>query len=108
MVQLYEGLEGQDMQRKQRNSKPMPYEFASAMEETVKAHSTADQQDTASLRALSPEERAVLIERACEAAAAIERSRLAAGLPNAAPNPWPASTWDFLREHASHAHTEKG
>jgi hypothetical protein len=52
------------------------------------------------LRASSLRERGVMIELACEAAVTIDRSRRAAGLP-AAPAPWPASTWEFLRKHAA-------
>jgi hypothetical protein len=46
-------------------------------------------------------ERSELIESACAAAAEIYRSRLAAGLPDAQPDPWPESTWEFLRKHAA-------
>ena len=65
------------------------------------AHAACDEEDIARLRALSMEERGKLIESACEAAAVIRRSRLAAGLPDAPPAPWPESTWEFLREHAA-------
>ena len=67
----------------------------------VAAHDASDKEDIARLRALSMEERAKLIESACEAAAVIYRSRLAAGLPDITPAPWPASTWEFLRKHAT-------
>ena len=83
----------------------MAQESASVMEELVKAHATAADQDAAPLRALGPHERGALIESACEAAATINRSRLAAGLPAAAPAPWPTSTWDFLRKHAAYVRT---
>jgi hypothetical protein len=43
----------------------------------------------------------LLIESACEAAAVILRSRLAAGLPPVERDPLPQSTWDFLAEHAA-------
>ena len=46
-------------------------------------------------------ERSELIESACEAAAVIYRSRLAAGLPDVQPDPWPESSWEFLRKHAA-------
>ena len=41
-----------------------------------------------------------------ETAAAIQRSRLAAGLPPIKPDPWPQSTWDFLRKHAARVRDE--
>ena len=83
----------------------MAQEFATVMEELVKAHATAADQDAAPLRALGPHERGALIELACEAAAAINRSRFAAGLPVAEPAPWPSSTWEFLRKNAAHVGT---
>ena len=64
-------------------------------------HGTDHGADAARLRALSLGERSRLIESACEAAAVIYRSRLAAGLPDVEPAPWPASTWEFLRKHAA-------
>lgn len=67
----------------------------------IQAHSQSDSADTARLRTLSLRERGELIESACEAAALIYRSRLAAGLPDVEPALWPASTWDFLRKHAA-------
>ena len=83
----------------------MDQKFAAVMEELVKAHAMAADQDAAPLRALGPHERGALIELACEAATAINRSRLAAGLPVAEPAPWPLSTWDFLRKNAAHVGT---
>jgi hypothetical protein len=83
----------------------MIHEPAAVIEELVKAHAAADDQDVAPLRALGPHERGALIELACEAAAAINRSRLAAGLPAAEPAPWPPSTWEFLRKNAAHVGT---
>jgi len=71
------------------------------MDEPAKAHAAADAADMARLRSLSAAERGRLIESACEAATAIYRSRLAAGLPDVEPAPWPASTWEFLRKHAA-------
>jgi hypothetical protein len=79
----------------------MTSKTAAAMAEAVKAHDAADAEETMRLRGLSPRERSALIESACEAAALIRRSRLAAGLPDVEPAPWPASTWDFLRRHAA-------
>ncbi|MEA1951196.1 MAG: hypothetical protein U9N87_07420 [Planctomycetota bacterium] len=75
------------------------------MQESVEAHATAANQDVAHLKTLSPHERGVMIELACEAAAAINRSRLAAGLPIVESAPWPQSTWDFLRKNAANART---
>jgi hypothetical protein len=79
----------------------MVHESAAVMEELVKAHGASSEQEIARLRTLSLRERGVLIELACEAAAAIDRSRLAAGLPAAESAPWPPSTWEFLRKHAA-------
>jgi hypothetical protein len=67
----------------------------------VRAHEAAHQTEYARLRTLSVRERSEMIEAACEAAAEIRRSRLAAGLPDVEPAPWPASTWEFLREQAA-------
>ena len=69
--------------------------------EMVRAHEAASAADIARLRGLSVRERSVLIELACESAALMNRSRLAAGLPAVEPAPWPASTWEFLRKHAA-------
>lgn len=52
------------------------------------------------LRALSLDQRAELIMAACQAAAALERGRIASGLPPSEPVPWPESTWAMLRNHA--------
>jgi hypothetical protein len=73
------------------------------MSDLVEAHAAMDRQDIAWLRTLSMAERSALIESACEAAAELRRSRLAAGLPDVEPAPWPASTWEFLKEHAARA-----
>jgi hypothetical protein len=75
------------------------------MDEVVKAHREAADADITRLRALSVRERGVLIASACEAAAVLERSRLAAGLPPVEPAPWPPSTWEFLRKHAARVRT---
>ena len=74
---------------------------AMLMEKTIKAHAAADKAEIARLRGLTMRERGILIERACETAAEICRSRRAAGLPETEPAPWPASTWEFLRKHAA-------
>ena len=69
--------------------------------ETVRHTRRPAQADIARLRELSVRERSVLIELACESAAVMDRSRLAAGLPAVEPAPWPASTWEFFRKHAA-------
>jgi len=46
------------------------------------------------------EERSHRLALACRVAAAIARDRRRAGLPEPVPEPWPASTWDFLAKHA--------
>ena len=71
------------------------------MSEQAAAHVAAEAGNAARLRALSMHERSRLIESACEAAAIIYRSRLAAGLPGIQRAPWPASTWEFLRKQAA-------
>jgi hypothetical protein len=48
----------------------------------------------------SLEERSRRLALACRAAAAIARDRRRAGLPEPIPEPWPASTWEFLAKHA--------
>jgi hypothetical protein len=71
------------------------------MHQMVQAHEAASEADIARLRGLSMRERSGLIELACESAAVMNRSRLAAGLPAVEPAPWPPSTWEFLRKHAA-------
>jgi hypothetical protein len=79
----------------------MVREPAVAIERQAKAHAAAHTDEAARLRTLSMRERGELIESACEAAAVIYRGRLAAGLPVAERDPWPASTWEFLKKHAA-------
>ena len=55
--------------------------MTTATQEMVRAHEAADAADVARLRALSVRERGEMIKLACEAAAVLERSRVAAGLP---------------------------
>lgn len=69
----------------------------------IYAHSAADTAEVRHLQALSLRERGELLESAYAAAAEIERSRRAAGLPETEPVPWPQSTWEFLRRHAPNA-----
>jgi hypothetical protein len=78
----------------------------STIDKQIAAHAAADAAETARLRAMSMKERSRLLELACEAAAELQRSRLAAGLPAAEPAPWPASTWEFLRRHAARVRGE--
>ncbi len=84
----------------------MADQVTKAADEMVMAHEAATDAEIAWLRALTMQERSALIEAACEAAAAIEQSRLAAGLPPTEPAPWPASTWEFLRKHAAGVRSE--
>ncbi|MBN1912191.1 MAG: hypothetical protein JW818_20895 [Pirellulales bacterium] len=70
-------------------------------DDQIAAHRATEHEDILKLRSLSMEERGRLIVQACEAAAAIQRSRRTAGLPEIEPDPWPESTWDFLRKHAA-------
>jgi hypothetical protein len=76
--------------------------FATIMlEPMVQGHAAADDAEIARLRTLSEHERSQMLEAACTAAAEIERSRRAAGLPPSQPAPWPESTWQFLKKHAA-------
>jgi hypothetical protein len=77
----------------------MAHESAAVMDGLVMADRAAVEQDVARLRQLGLRERGILIESACAATAAIDQSRLAAGLPAVEPAPWPPSTCEFLREH---------
>ncbi len=79
----------------------MVSEDAAKMDALAKAHAALKADDLLHLQSLSMRERSALIESACEAAAVIQRSRIAAGLPPVAPAPWPASTWEFLKRHAA-------
>ncbi|HEY4760821.1 MAG TPA: hypothetical protein VIH42_09600 [Thermoguttaceae bacterium] len=79
----------------------MAYEANIAMNEQAMAHGVVESGDIERLRALSMRERGRLIEAACEAAAVIYSSRLAAGLPGIQRAPWPESTWEFFRKHAA-------
>ena len=83
------------------DSANMTRQTAITTDESAKAHAAADADDVARLRSLSDAERSRMIESACEAAALIDRNRLAAGLGDVEPAPWPASTWEFLRKHAA-------
>jgi hypothetical protein len=84
----------------------MMREPAAAIDEQAKAHAAAHAEQSARQRALTMRERGQLIESACEAAAVIYCSRLAAGLPVAERDPWPASMWEFLKKHAARVRAE--
>jgi hypothetical protein len=79
----------------------MECEANKALNKQTMAHGITESEDIVSLRSLSMRERGHQIEAACEAAAVIYRSRLAAGLPAVERDPWPASTWEFFRKHAA-------
>ena len=81
----------------------MEFDAKIKIDKQVAAHRATEDEDIARLRSLSMRERSDLLVAACEAAAEIERSRLAAGLPPIQPDPWPESTWEFLRKNAAHA-----
>jgi hypothetical protein len=72
------------------------------MDKQAAAHTATEGGDIARLRRLSMSERGRLIESACEAAAVIYRSRLAAGLAAVQRDPWPESTVEFFRKQAAH------
>ncbi|MGO8747400.1 MAG: hypothetical protein ACLQNE_15560 [Thermoguttaceae bacterium] len=78
---------------------------AAKMNELVGAHAALKADDLLRLRSLSMAQRSALLESACEAAAIIQRIRIAAGLPRTEPAPWPASTWEFLKRHAARVRT---
>lgn len=48
------------------------------------------------------EDRSLRLALVCRAAAAIARDRRRAGLPEPKPEPWPASTWEFLAKQTRH------
>jgi hypothetical protein len=55
------------------------------------------------LRHMSDRERGQMIKAVCRAAAKIHAGRIKSGLPPATPDPWPESTWEFLRRSAANA-----
>jgi hypothetical protein len=79
----------------------MTRETTAIVKEVTEAVEAAVDKDIARLRTLDPHQRSQWIASACETAVAIERSRVAAGLPPSQPAPWPRSTWEFL-------HTSRG
>lgn len=72
-------------------------------EQMAEVHNAAEAAEAARLRLLDARERGKLIEAACESAAEIYRSRLAAGLGEVEPARWPDSAWEFMRKHAARA-----
>ncbi len=60
-----------------------------------------EQAEIERLRGLSDRERGEEILAVCRAAAIIHAGRIDSGLPPATPEPWPASTWEFLRKCAA-------
>ena len=73
---------------------------ADQMQRCIDSHEAAGNADAANAKQLSLRERGLLVMAACRSAAAIYRSRLAAGLPADQPAPWPESTWEFLKTQA--------
>lgn len=72
-----------------------------AIQRSVDAHEQCDREEIERLRGLTMEERTRLLQAACAAAAVLRQSRIAAGLGDVEPVPWPASTWEFQRKHAA-------
>lgn len=52
-------------------------------------------------RQATPAERGRLLALACRSAARLNRSRREAGLPGPVAEPWPQSTWEFLKQQAA-------
>ena len=65
-------------------------------------------QEIEEFRRLSFAERGRLLAIACRAAARLDRSRREAGLPAPVPEPWPESTWEFLRQQTARYHARTG
>jgi hypothetical protein len=83
----------------------MNHEFAGTINQLDRSHAALKADDIVRLRSLSMEQRGALIEAACLAAADIQRSRAAAGLPPSGPAPWPAATREFMKRHAARVRT---
>ena len=79
---------------------------ADQMQRSIDSHEAAGNADAANAKQLSLRERGLLVMAACRSAAAIYRSRLAAGLPADQPDPWPESTWEFLKTQARKSQAE--
>lgn len=76
---------------------------ADQMQQCVESHEAADRADARVAMKLTLEQRGAMLMSACRSAAAILRSRRAAGLPADQPAPWPESTWQFLKTQAQNA-----
>ncbi len=78
------------------------YAMSSAFENGAPTNPKAAlfEEELAALRRLSLDERGRLIASACRTAAEILASRRRCGLPDEQPEPWPASTVEFLKRHA--------
>jgi hypothetical protein len=74
---------------------------ARRMQAAIDAHARADDAEIVRLRSLTMEERSELLRRACEGAQQMRQARIDAGLGDVEPDPWPASTWEFLRKCAA-------
>jgi hypothetical protein len=59
------------------------------------------QQELEAFRRMSFAERGRLLAIACRAGARLDRSRREAGLPEPVPEPWPESTWVFLKRQTA-------
>jgi hypothetical protein len=79
----------------------MDFDAINKIDKQIAAHRATEDLDLARVRSLTMQERGLLLESVCEAATEILRSRLAAGLPPPKRDPWPESTWEFLRKHAA-------
>jgi hypothetical protein len=78
----------------------------------IDAHARADHEEIERLRRLTLEQRAELLRQACEAAEEARQARIESGLGDVQPDPWPTSTWEFLRKcaaqyDATHANAER-
>ena len=80
---------------------PMATKTDMGINEQILAHSAAQSKNSTDICSLDMHERGRMIESACEAAAAVYRSRLAAGLPDVQRDPWPESTREFFRKQAA-------
>jgi hypothetical protein len=67
----------------------------------ISAIIAAEACDAAEFAQLPMRRRGDLLISACQAAAALEESRLKMGLPPTEPAPWPSTTWTFLASAAA-------
>jgi hypothetical protein len=59
------------------------------------------QEELEAFRKMTFAERGRRLAVACRAGARLDRSRRAAGLPEPVPEPWPESTWEFLKRQTA-------